>query len=31
MTAVYYFTDEKLVGCRNELLTLATIGPFFSV
>ena len=26
-----YFTAEKLVGCRNELTTLATIGPFFSV
>ena len=28
---VRYFTAEKLVGCRNELTTLATIGPFFSV
>jgi hypothetical protein len=28
---VCYFTAEKLVGCRNELTTLATIGPFFSV
>src|SRR5215208_7551758 len=26
-----YFTDEKLVGARNELITLATIGPLASV
>jgi hypothetical protein len=26
-----HFTDEKLVGCRKELTTFATIGPFFSV
>src|SRR5204863_3482899 len=26
-----YFTDEKLVGCRNEFATRCTIGPFASV
>jgi hypothetical protein len=27
----YYFIAEKLVGCRMQFSTRATIGPFFSV